>query len=312
MNWKKLGLIVEPNLSLDWMSHGAGPSFAKVLENGELEIFVSGRDNQNRSRIGTVYYDLNKMQLIHVSEKCLFPLGELGTFDFNGVSYPWIVEVAQETRLYYTGWTRGFHVSFINDLGLAVKNNRDTNFNKISRAPLIPRSNDDPFGIGSVCVLHENSEWKMWYTCFKKWGDKTDPDRHFYHIKYATSTDGFLWKRDNIVAIDFNEENGEYVTGKPSVLKYRDWYLMWFSYRGASYKLGFAISHNGIDWKRMEHKVGIDVSSSGFDSEMICYGHIFSYQENLYMVYNGNGYGRSGLGLARLPLKDLDNFLETV
>ena len=43
----------------------------------------------------------------------------------------------------------------------------------------------------------------------------------------------------------------------------------------------------------------IDVAPSGWDSDSICYGHVFRWKSELYMVYCGNHYGRNGLGLAR-------------
>ena len=47
-------------------------------------------------------------------------------------------------------------------------------------------------------------------------------------------------------------------------------------------------------------ETGIDVSDSGWDSEMIEYPFVLRHQGHLYMLYNGNGYGQSGFGLAIL------------
>lgn len=311
MKWNKKGIIVPPQPQLSWMSHGAGPSFARVLENNVLEIFVSGRSATNQSHIGIVKYNLETEEIISIAENPLFNLGELGTFDFNGTSYPWIVENGAKTHLYYTGWTKGFHVSFINDLGLYFL--QDGCVEKFSRAPLIPRTNAEPYGVGSVCVLKESEEdWKMWYTCFQRWGSESEPDKHFYHIKYAESRDGLIWYRPNVVSVNFDENEGEYVTGKPCVIRYKGKYLMWFSYRGEAYKIGLAVSNDGQTFTRMDNKVGIEGSIENFDDEMICYGQVFFYRDNLCMVYNGNGYGRSGLGLATLPISELDAFIESL
>ena len=46
--------------------------------------------------------------------------------------------------------------------------------------------------------------------------------------------------------------------------------------------------------------VGIDVSKNGWDSEMICYPYVFDHKGKRYMLYNGNGYGKTGFGLAVL------------
>ena len=67
-----------------------------------------------------------------------------------------------------------------------------------------------------------------------------------------------------------------------------------------SYRIGYAESEDGIHFNRMDEKVGIDVSKFGWDSEMICYPHVFAHNGEKYMLYNGNGYGKEGIGLAVL------------
>ena len=73
---------------------------------------------------------------------------------------------------------------------------------------------------------------------------------------------------------------------------------MWYSFRGDFYKIGYAESDNGIEWNRQDADAGIDTSDYGWDSEMIEYPYIFECIGNRYMLYNGNGYGKSGIGIA--------------
>ena len=41
-------------------------------------------------------------------------------------------------------------------------------------------------------------------------------------------------------------------------------------------------------------------SETGWDSEMICYPYVFKHKGRFYMLYCGNGYGKTGFGLAVL------------
>jgi hypothetical protein len=50
----------------------------------------------------------------------------------------------------------------------------------------------------------------------------------------------------------------------------------------------------------MDAEVGIGVSADGWDSEMIEYPFVFDHAGSRYMLYNGNGYGKTGIGLAVL------------
>jgi hypothetical protein len=78
---------------------------------------------------------------------------------------------------------------------------------------------------------------------------------------------------------------------------------MWYSYRAsahfANYKIGYAESADGEVWERKDDLAGIDVSETGWDSEMLCYPSIFLYRNHYYMLYNGNGYGKTGFGIAK-------------
>ena len=55
-----------------------------------------------------------------------------------------------------------------------------------------------------------------------------------------------------------------------------------------------------INWVRDDSKVGIDISSDGWDAEMISYPHLFQLDEDIYMAYLGDQVGRYGFGLAVL------------
>lgn len=298
MKWKKLGNILTPDGSNSWMNTHAGPTFAIVEPEKDLiNLYVTGRDSQNRSKIGLVKFNLETLEIKSVGKQEILELGEKGTFDQNGTAYPWIVKYEGEYRMYYTGWIPGVLVSFMNDLGLALSKDGKT-FNRLSRATILPKTNEEPFGVGSVCVLKIGNEWMMWYTCFDGWGKNKSDHKHYYTIRVAKSKDGINWNRLNKKCIHYKE--GEYSIAKPCVVFKDGKFHMWYSYRGDTYRVGYATSIDGINWRREDELAGINVSENGWDSEMICYSQVFEHKNNFYMIYNGNGYGQTGLGLARL------------
>jgi hypothetical protein len=151
--------------------------------------------------------------------------------------------------------------------------------------------------------MFDENIFKMWYISCVRWEMVESKPRHWYHLKYATSLDGISWKREGIVAIDFKSPE-EYAISQPWVLKDGGKYKMWYSYRGQpsikTYRIGYAESTDGIKWTRMDGAVGIDVGVSGWDSQMICYPFVFDHEGQRYMLYNGNDYGKTGIGLAIL------------
>jgi hypothetical protein len=136
----------------------------------------------------------------------------------------------------------------------------------------------------------------MWYVSGTGWTEGVRPQHH-YHIKYAESGDGIHWTRDGRVAIDYAGPE-EYAIARPCVLKQGSLYRMWFSARGQAYRLGYAESYDGISWARKDADGGLVPSDGDWDSEMIAYPLVFEHSGRLHMLYNGNGYGRSGVGYA--------------
>ena len=296
--WTRLGRILAPDPRREWMATYTGPSFAVPrADAGLVEVYVTGRDAQNRSRIGVATIDPERpAQPPAIGDAPVFGLGARGAFDENGVSYPWIVDADGVQHMYYVGWMPTVLTPFQNHVGLAIHTGNGS-WQRYSRAPILPRTDEEYLSLGSTAVLRENGRWRMWYTCFRQWGHQTGDPKHVYVIKYAESMDGKVWDRPNIVCIDTAAPH-EYSIGRPSVLRHDGLYHMWYSYRGASYRIGYAWSEDGIRWTRRDDLAGIDVSPSGWDGESICYAHVFDWKGALYMLYCGNHYGRDGLGLA--------------
>jgi len=299
VQWKKLGRLFDPTGRAPWMAtHAAGPC-PQWISGDRHRIYCTGRDERGRGQVGYFEIDLNRpTDLLAFTPEPAIRLGPLGAFDDSGVVNACIVGHGGLEYHFYSGLTLGVPVPFTFFLGLAVSGDRGRTIEKVSRAPILPRDDVDPFLAGAASVLVENGVWRMWYTSGVRWAIEDDKPRHYYHIKYAESADGRSWRRDGRVCIDF--EPGEYAIGKPCVVRDRDRYRMWYSHRGTTYRIGYAESADGLEWIRRDAEVGIDVSASGWDSEMIEYGWVFDHDGRRYMLYNGNGYGKTGIGLAVL------------
>lgn len=301
--WHKKGKIIAPTTSLKWQATYTGAAYAFQHRDTPLfDIYTTGRDSQNRSQIGRFRINIHQPQtILDITPEPLLSFGELGTFDENGVSYPYIVSHQGKLWMYYVGWMPTVKVPFNLQIGLAIQQ-ADGRFKRYSRAPILPRNHDDPFSTGSCCVIKDEGKWKMYYTSFLKWGALPTEHKHDYVIKYAESTDGIHWQRNNHICIHFKNER-EYAICRPTVWKSPTGsYYMWYAYRGEQYRIGFATSTDGMHWQRKDEQAGITVSATGWDSESVCYPHVFEYEGKLYMLYNGNEYGRDGLGLAVLSI----------
>lgn len=297
--WNKLGLIFCPSGEDYWLQTHAAVPIAEHLSDDYFRIYFSSRDVNNKSYTGYVVIDINYPNIIlNISQFPILANGNIGEFDDSGAMATWLTSHRGIKYLYYIGWNLGVTVPFRNSIGLALSYD-DQDFSRYSNGPIIDRSKTEPHFCASCCVIPGNEVWRMWYLSCTEWFIENNLPKHKYHIKYAESVDGINWTREGVVAIDYANEK-EYAISRPSVIYEGGIWKMWFSYRSESYRIGYAESVNAIDWKRMDHLVGMDVSLEGWDSEMIEYPFVFDHKGKRYMLYNGNGYGKTGFGLAIL------------
>tara|TARA_Y100000590_G_scaffold469880_1_gene660314 strand:- start:98 stop:1006 length:909 start_codon:yes stop_codon:yes gene_type:complete len=294
-SWEKIGKILAPNNKYYWSkSHMSLPT--PLIFKDFIRIYFGSRDSKNRSRIGFLDYNPEKKKIKYIHKKPVIGLGNLGTFDDNGMMPCSVVRKGKSIMLYYVGWNPRSTVRFSFYSGLAISKDNGFTFKRYSRAPIIERTNLEPYVNASPMVIKIKKKYFMYYVSGEGW---INPDLPRYNIKIATSTNGKEWKRLNKTAIDFKNKK-ENALARPCVVKFGSKYYMWFSKKGKNYRTGFAYSKDGINWKRNDSLVNLNIGKTSFDNKMICYPYIFSFKKNIYCIYNGNNYGYSGIGMAIL------------
>ncbi|MHC8311051.1 glycoside hydrolase family protein [Pseudomonas sp. GT1P32] len=279
-------------------SHAAVP-FCEYLTGNVFRVYFTTRDAQSRSHTAFVDVDIcPPFKILSISEKPVLVPGSLGEFDDSGSMGCWLLKNEDTRYMYYQGWNLGVTVPFRNSIGVATSTSNSP-FTRYSPGPIVDRSMFEPHFTATPCVLVEDGKWRMWYLSCTEWQMVNGTPKHKYHIKYAESSDGINWLREGKVAIDYAQDD-EHAISRPSVIRDQHGWKMWYSYRGQSYRIGYAESADGINWTRMDDQVGIDVSDTGWDSEMIEYPFVFDHDGKRYMLYNGNNYGITGFGLAVL------------
>jgi hypothetical protein len=295
--WRRLGQLPLDTSHASWaVTHAALP-IAEPAANGSWNLYLSLRDGEGRARIGRTQLTLNPAPVLAPLEPDpVLDLGSLGAFDDAGVTSSCIASESEQRYLYYTGWTRGVTVPFYLQVGLAVSC-KDGPFKRLSSAPLLDRVPVDPFLTASPFVLKDERGWRMWYVSASEWRATAAGPRHYYNIRYAESVDGVVWRRDGRTCIDYANET-EHAFARPCVTRDAEGFRMWYAVRGDRYRIGFAESVNGVDWLRLDDVAGLDPAGNGWESDMVAYPWIFDAQGRRYMLYNGNDYGRTGVGLA--------------
>lgn len=299
MRWSKKGMIFAASEQRPWLhTHAAMPISLRIRDD-IYRIYFSSRDDQNRSHVGYVEIDITSPEhILELSAEPVLAPGPLGYFDDHGVYGSCVVEHDQKLFMYTAGFSPGSRRPlFYTSVGLAVSEDRGKTFRKMFNAPIMSRTEFDPWMVGAPFVMIEGGVWRMWYLSGFKWEEVMGQLHSYYHIKYAESLDGVDWKRDGSICID--HQGGERNIARPCVVKEGDTYKMWFSYdAGSGYRIGYAESMDGYAWRRKDGDIEIEVSPSGWDSEALAYPWVFNHDGKKHMLYNGNRFGRDGFGLA--------------
>lgn len=319
MRWEKSRLIYIPEIhNKEGFTHAAIPFVIKLSEN-KFRIFFSSRNPIGLSF--PFYADFNfegTFELIGISEE-LMSLGELGTFDDRGIMPSCLTAFHDKLFLYYIGWNPQVSVSYRLSIGLSISGDGGQTFERYSKGPIMDRSLNEPYFNTAPCVLYENGLWKMWYISCTGWKTIKNYPEPQYHVKFASSKDGIYWDKKDIVCLDYNEKME--AIGRPSVIKLFEIYLMFFSYRKLedyrtnpqqSYKIGLAVSKDGLNWE-ITHTPLLNMEVlSEWDNQMQEYCCPTIIKDNLYIFYNGNGFGKSGIGYTSVHLKDFREELSTL
>jgi hypothetical protein len=294
--WVRLGRLELDTTRAPWAATHAALPVIEPRDDG-WQVYLSLRDARGRARIGVAALALDPPALRPLAAEPVLDLGALGAFDDSGVVTASLIASGADRYLFYTGWSLGVTVPFYLMTGVAVSR-AGGRFERLSAAPLLDRSAADPFLNASPFVMVEGGRWRMWYVSGSDWRTTASGPQHRYNIRYAESDDGMAWRREGRVCVDYGSEE-EYAFARPWVLKDADAYRMWFAVRGARYTIGYAESRDGLVWARNDQAAGLTPSQSGWDSEMVEYPCVFDHRGQRFMLYNGNDYGRTGVGLAR-------------
>ena len=312
--WKKIGHVFNPKeiSGRHWLKEFAQAP-ATLIFDDKIRVYFSCRppaDTNGQYVSYSAFVDFDRKDLtkvLFVSENPILTLGEPGTFDEFGTYPTSVIRVGDKVRAYFGGWTRCESVPFNVAIGCAESSDDGVTFQRLGPGPIIGYSPDEPFVMSGPKIREFNGLYHLYYIAGKKWIDHEGRAEPVYTIRLAISEDGLNWRKHGAELIPTRIEENE-CQASPDVIFRNGKYHMFFCYRYSTdyrgkdkgYRIGYASSPDAKSWTRDDSKVGIDISTEGWDSEMISYPHVFELDGKIYMFYLGNGVGREGFGLAEL------------
>jgi predicted GH43/DUF377 family glycosyl hydrolase len=266
-----------------------------------VRIYLGHLDRNSVGRIGYVDVAMaDPLRPLAIADKPVLDIGDPGTFDDNGAVPSCVIPIGGALRMYYSGFQLQTKIPYTIFSGLAASESTDDDFRRSREAPILDRTEGELFFRASPLVLRDGGRWRMWYFGGSDWIQTQRKALPCYSLRHIESDDGISWSgRSTECLVPKAPEIG---FGRPFVLRDGSLYRMWYSIRSPQgYRLGYATSPDGLQWTREDDSVGIKPSQTGWDSEMICYAAVVPTAAHWLMFYNGNNYGRTGVGVAVAP-----------
>lgn len=271
-----------------------------VFDNFVRVYYSARRHGQAFITFFDLAHDLKTILYHH--EKPLMELGKPGHFDSDGMMPSCIVQHGDELWLYFIGWNaRAKGARYQNEIGLAMSKDGGETFARMFEGPIIGRSPTEPGLAVMPFVMLDDGVFRAWYQSGTSWEFINGQYEPVYVLKHAASLDGIRWKRDPETCVYRSHPLEAF--SRPSVIKKCGIYSMYYcqrdsrDYRGGkgSYRIGYATSTDGKEFIRGEDPM---IKRSDWDSNTQCYPYIFEFNGKMLMLYNGNEFGQTGVGIA--------------
>lgn len=312
--WIRERLIVSPPEGHAWWAtHAQSPTIVPLNER-LWRVYFGARDTQPLSRIMCVDLDPSDgMKIVKLHEDPVLEHGPAGCFDCHGVAPGAALSVDGQIYLYYTGAVRRLDVPYTMAIGLAVSDD-GLNFTRACDGPVRAIGPTEPYFSGAPFVGRTNCGFELWYVSGLGWSHRAGELRGepVYNIRRTHSADGISWRDQGELMLG-DDRITENVVARPWVLRTSEAAEVWYSARAShGFRDGapgaYRIWHGRMsgDDRRVEDVSAIAYANpparGEWDGEMQAYGAVARHGDDFMMLYNGNGFGRTGFGYARLAV----------
>lgn len=291
MKWTQLGKIFSTE------NYAQTPT--PLVMSDRVRVYFAERDEQNKSFIRFVDLDINDptKRILAAPSNRVLDNGKPGTFDDEGQMPSFVMGNDKTLNLYYSGWNSRNTVPYHNASGVAISMDGGFTFRRAIDGPILDRTPDEPY----LAVTPSHCSGLTYYVSGKRWERILGRYEPIYTIHAAMSQDGIAYKRLGEVIPQFHDHE---CFSRPWVMRIDGVWHMWYSHRSAfdyrdgpnAYRIGYAHSHDGLQWTRKHGNISLP--QSDWDATMQCYPATFYVKDKLWLLYNGNHFGKYGFGLA--------------
>jgi hypothetical protein len=301
--WRKLGLAVEAPGGPLARSHAMLPT-PLVLED-RVRVFFAACDEAMRGRI--FFADIEAQpphRLIGISPDPVLDVGRPGSFDCDGVNPSQVFVHEGALVLLYIGWRRGpASAPYTLFAGLARSHDGGLSFEKMAQ-PLLPPSAEERLFRTAPFVVPEAGGWRMLYIGGGAFIDDSAGKRvPIYSLREAWSASLEVWPAQGRERLAPDRSAGELGFGRPVVCHdVAGAPALMLSVRTED---GYTLAQAplaALGSGRPAFEPIISPPFEPWEARMTCFGAPCRVGDRELLFYNGDGFGRTGFGMAWRPL----------
>jgi hypothetical protein len=300
--WQRLGLVYCARGEAPWRTSHAYLPTACALSASVVRVFVAFLDAAGMGRLGYVDVDAaDPTRVLGVGDRPSLDLGRPGTFDEHGITPLSLVRDGAALYVYYAGWQRSASVRYFLFRGLARSDDDGASFARVSEAPLLDRCDGELLVRTGGFVFAHADRWIFAYMGGSEQLQVAGKPTPTYDMMTLCSQSPLVWSGAGTLALAPRRPH-EFGFGRPWVISERGRCRMWLSVRSAAsgYGLTYAESSDGLAWERRDGALQFTGAREAWESETQSFASVVDTHAGRFMFYNGNGYGATGFGVAKL------------
>ena len=297
--WRKLGRVLQASGTALSRSHVMLPTPLVMAD--RVRVFYASCDEHLRGRVFFADFATEPpFALLATNPKPVFDVGPVGSFDCDGVNPSQVLETNEGLALLYIGWRRGPAAEpYTLFAGLAWSRDCGMSFARRPEPILPPRPGERLFRTAPF-IDRDEKGYRLFYI-----GGDTFVDGDFgrrtpvYSLMEQRGDSLLKWDGPARPLMSPDLAAGEVGFGRPVVTPDR---RLMVSLRT---RAGYRLFETDLDFLPQSRSVLTPVIPPPFEAweaEMTCFGAPCVVGANELLFYNGDGYGRTGMGLAWRPL----------
>ncbi len=296
--WRKLGRVLEASGSPLSRSHAMLPTPWRMTD--RVRVFYASCDADLRGRVFCADFALEPpFRVIGVNPDPVLDVGAPGAFDADGVNPSQIVEDEAGLALLYIGWRRGSaEAPYTLSAGLARSDDQGLSFTR-SLQPLLPPLPGERFFRTAPFLHRDERGYRLLYIGGDAFVDANDGRRTpIYSLMELRSGNPWKWTGPGRILMAPDIEAGETGFGRPVVTP--GGRLMLSIRTRAGYRL-VEMDLPSDARVRPPLTPAIPPPYETWEAGMTCFGAPCVVGDHELLFYNGDGYGRTGMGMAWRP-----------